>query len=190
MLKKFAFAVAAAGALMAATPAVAADITVGQWYTFGFRGTGSAMGNGTGFLLGNNPSSIAAPDGPWTFTLGSSGSLTVVDGYDSGDAFTLSDFGSTLGTTSAPALNSTCGGNITACLANASISKGTFALGSGSHSITGTVQSSPFGGGAGFFIVQSAAVPEPGTWAMMIVGFGAIGFASRRRKRNAAPVHA
>ena len=28
-----------------------------------------------------------------------------------------------------------------------------------------------------------AAVPEPATWAMMLVGFGAVGFAMRRRKR-------
>jgi hypothetical protein len=29
---------------------------------------------------------------------------------------------------------------------------------------------------------QMGAVPEPGTWAMMLLGFGAIGFALRRRK--------
>ena len=29
---------------------------------------------------------------------------------------------------------------------------------------------------------QTPAVPEPGTWAMMLLGFGAIGFAMRRRK--------
>ncbi len=29
---------------------------------------------------------------------------------------------------------------------------------------------------------QNAAVPEPGTWAMMLLGFGAIGFAVRRRR--------
>lgn len=29
----------------------------------------------------------------------------------------------------------------------------------------------------------AAAVPEPGTWAMMLVGFGAIGFATRRRAK-------
>lgn len=28
------------------------------------------------------------------------------------------------------------------------------------------------------------AVPEPGTWAMMIVGFGAVGYAMRRRRRS------
>jgi hypothetical protein len=26
------------------------------------------------------------------------------------------------------------------------------------------------------------AIPEPGTWAMMLMGFGAVGFAMRRRK--------
>lgn len=30
----------------------------------------------------------------------------------------------------------------------------------------------------------TAAVPEPGTWAMMLLGFGAIGFAMRRRKQQ------
>ena len=30
--------------------------------------------------------------------------------------------------------------------------------------------------------LQMGAVPEPGTWAMMLLGFGAIGFGMRRRK--------
>ena len=30
----------------------------------------------------------------------------------------------------------------------------------------------------------TAAVPEPGTWATMLLGFGAIGFALRRRRRT------
>lgn len=30
----------------------------------------------------------------------------------------------------------------------------------------------------------SSAVPEPGTWAMMLVGFGAVGFAMRRKQRQ------
>jgi hypothetical protein len=32
--------------------------------------------------------------------------------------------------------------------------------------------------------LSSTAVPEPGTWAMMLVGFGAVGFAMRRRRKE------
>ena len=32
-----------------------------------------------------------------------------------------------------------------------------------------------------------AAVPEPATWAMMLVGFGAVGFGMRRRQSRTAP---
>lgn len=35
---------------------------------------------------------------------------------------------------------------------------------------------------------QVSAVPEPATWAMMLVGFGAIGFAARSRTRVRAAV--
>lgn len=34
----------------------------------------------------------------------------------------------------------------------------------------------------GTFTYLTAAVPEPGTWAMMLLGFGAVGFAMRRRR--------
>lgn len=33
-----------------------------------------------------------------------------------------------------------------------------------------------------------SAVPEPGTWAMMLVGFGAVGYAMRRRARTTVSV--
>ena len=36
-------------------------------------------------------------------------------------------------------------------------------------------------------VYVTAAVPEPGTWALMLIGFGAIG-ASLRRRRSARPV--
>ena len=39
---------------------------------------------------------------------------------------------------------------------------------------------SSFGGDVTF-----AAVPEPATWAMMLIGFGAVGFSMRRRRRPA-----
>ena len=35
----------------------------------------------------------------------------------------------------------------------------------------------------GYFITKGGVVPEPATWAMMIAGFGLVGFAARRRGR-------
>lgn len=43
----------------------------------------------------------------------------------------------------------------------------------------GTVQLTNFTGGS--FSASLAAVPEPGTWALLILGFGAIGAGMRRR---------
>jgi len=36
--------------------------------------------------------------------------------------------------------------------------------------------------GSGHFVLSYADVPEPATWAMMLIGFGAIGAAARRRQ--------
>ncbi len=38
-----------------------------------------------------------------------------------------------------------------------------------------------------FRVDALGAVPEPSTWAMMLFGFGAVGFAMRRRKSKASP---
>lgn len=48
------------------------------------------------------------------------------------------------------------------------------------------------GAGSAFLGVSSAgtvagAIPEPSTWAMMLFGFGAIGFSLRRRRQTALP---
>jgi hypothetical protein len=45
------------------------------------------------------------------------------------------------------------------------------------------------GGGISFFTAEVSAVPEPSTWAMMILGFAGIGFMAYRRK-NAMSVNA
>ncbi|MBB4153488.1 hypothetical protein GGQ80_001390 [Sphingomonas jinjuensis] len=39
-----------------------------------------------------------------------------------------------------------------------------------------------------FEVDNIAAVPEPATWAMMVLGFGAVGFAARRRSKVAGRV--
>lgn len=41
-------------------------------------------------------------------------------------------------------------------------------------------------GSAGRYLALSSAVPEPSTWAMMIIGFGMVGLARRGRRRGGA----
>jgi hypothetical protein len=59
---------------------------------------------------------------------------------------------------------------------------------SDSANITGITFSMQVNGGAGFAIndlrllAGAGAVPEPSTWAMILLGFGAIGASTRRRK--------
>lgn len=185
-MKKSVLAATAAALLVFVPQSASADpILLDQWYTFGFGGTGSSLVSGAAAILGTNPVSIAAPDPSWTFTLAQAGSLTVIDGFNSGDQFEITNFGIAIGITSAPVLESNCGNDITACLNNAAMSQGTFNLGAGNYSIGGTATASPFGGGAGFFRVSSVApVPEPATWAMMLLGFGAVGFSLRRNRKQ------
>jgi PEP-CTERM motif len=38
------------------------------------------------------------------------------------------------------------------------------------------------------YIYTPQAVPEPSTWAMMLLGFGAVGFAMRKRKQTKPPI--
>ena len=57
-------------------------------------------------------------------------------------------------------------------------------FGSGNYrlSFSGTTSG---GGGEGGTLSFFAAVPEPGTWGLMLLGFGGIGMAMRRRRRPA-----
>lgn len=75
--------------------------------------------------------------------------------------------------------------NETRALNNFNVGVGTFTL-----NILGTpgTSSGSFGGSVAF-TAAAAAVPEPGTWAMMLVGFGAIGFSMRRRRRHTAHLY-
>ena len=66
----------------------------------------------------------------------------------------------------------------------ASLAPFTLAL-AGNYAVayTGTVSGAPAGVGSNFTFT-AGAVPEASTWAMMMIGFGMMGFGLRRRKSN------
>ena len=181
-MKKFLHMMVAVMAIAVPSAAQATPISLNQWYTFSFGDVGSALGDGSGVTLGVNPPAIAAPAAPWDFITLAPVQLVVSDGFNSGDQFELFDNLSSLGLTSTPTGGGDCSSDITACLADITISKGAFILGAGSHSLTGTVAAS-FSAGAGFFQVTDVvtAVPEPVTFS--IFGAGLLGAAAMRRRK-------
>jgi hypothetical protein len=176
---------AAVSLCISAAAASASTVSVNTWYEFGFGGTDSALISGNGFIPGTNPVPTVAPDAPWEFTLASAGTLFVTDMFNSGDQFELFNDGISLGLTSNPVEGSNCGSDLTCAILNTNLSSGSFALAAGTYSITGLVRLSPFGGGAGAFIISTTPVPIPAALPLLASGLGALGFAGwRRNKKN------
>ena len=158
------------------TAASASPIVLGQWYTFGFLGSGgdALLAGAPGFVLGMR--SVAAPDPAWDFTCVSACEIKITDGFQALDVFQLFDLGAPIGTTSATANNPdiNCGNDELGCLANPNFSHGVFLLAAGAHSITGIHTAGiP---GAAFFIV----VPEPGS--LLLIGAGLLLLVGLRRR--------
>jgi hypothetical protein len=207
------FLVATVAAASLGAPALADNIQLNQWYSGFFTGTPSpltgagAYGTHGPVLPGGFANAVGAPTAPWTITLSKAGTLTVTDVQTSGDQFTLYDNGVAMtlaaspftaagqnpgqagaagGNTSAPCFGCETGvANINYALGDSNYSSGTFALGAGANSITGTFNGS-IGYGYVEFIAESAAVPEPAAWALMLGGIAAVGGGMRMRRRTAA----
>jgi hypothetical protein len=66
------------------------------------------------------------------------------------------------------------------------------ALGAGTYTLTvqGTRGAIGSYGGNVAFEADATHLPEPGTWGMMLLGFGAIGWQLRRRRTSQALVQA
>ena len=60
------------------------------------------------------------------------------------------------------------------------------ALGAGTYTLTVQGTRGAIGSYGGNVAFQAGSVPEPGTWAMMLLGFGAIGWQLRRRRTSQA----
>lgn len=200
-MKRFLRVMAAASALAFASTASAAIITPGSPAPGVFVVTGNPF-TGTSPVtatIGNTPQvggTTAAPvafSDSFLFTIGPVGGGLI--GTGSGSITTSSsvlfsttdlDLTSVIVNGVALTITRTAGGLLEgAGTSNVNIFSGQL------NNITITGVSRGFGSyGGNLTFIPAAAVPEPGTWAMMLVGFGAIGFSMRRRRRVTASLQA
>jgi YVTN family beta-propeller protein len=172
--------------------ALADAIATDTWSQFSFTDSGTlATGcapndpGGQFCIPSSGTPSVFLGAPAWTFVAPSGGALfQVVDAFTSGERFEVFDNLISLGFTSAPGTGLDCGDDPVVCLGIAGISSGGFALGAGAHSITIVPSDSPDGLGSAFAIANTAAVPEPATFAL--VGIALCGAALVRRRKQVA----
>lgn len=200
-MKKFVLALCAMGAATLATPAMAADPPVvdicgsafvsGGIACKGYYG-GNLLQGGTGSttpdqirdiltdLLDGSPapnSSQPAYNPPYTLDFS-----TVIGAVDGTNGNPVYNFGS-LNLSGLTLFGAHFGNNIDSDINNVT-AFWLLDLGPNTtHSISITDTQGRGVSGAQVFATSVPAVPEPATWAMMLLGFGAIGMASRRSRK-------
>lgn len=174
----------AAAALGAATNASAAVVIVGGGTTVDVTGP-TTLDGGINFSMGYSDSGSSSP---FIETLSWNNTLSGIYGITLSTTAALAGGANDVDITSA----FLTGGSVIGSLGliadpdntdlnedyalNTLLESGTYTLTiQGTRGTTGS-----FGGNVAF---TAAAVPEPATWAMMLFGFGAVGFAMRRRRQ-------
>lgn len=121
---------------------------------------------------------------PWTYT--GSANLLVLDLFLSGDQYEVFDNGISLGQTSTPGSELQCGlpalADIACSISTPNFSRGTYLLGSGSHSITINYVKTTSVAHSGAAL-QLTATPEPANFVPFGLALLAIRWIARRRDR-------
>jgi len=170
------------GSAHADTVAVVPD---GSWYHFDVDIDQSELG-------GLEWINVAGEARSFTFTTTTSVLLTIVDGGFGGDQYEVFDNGSLLGLTTA-GLNSypdSVGLNFDVALGSESYGRAFFALGAGTHTITGRLVISAlddFGDALNATVgaLRVTPVPLPASALLLLSGSGLLGFLGVRRRRAA-----
>jgi hypothetical protein len=122
-------------------------------------------------------------DTDFTFTVTSHADLNITDLFYNLDRFNLTINGVDQGETFYPLQDFAYTDDPDAAFADPHFSHGSYAVGPGTYDVTGVATYSPYGEGVA--AIELAAL-EPASWALMLIGFGAIGGLVRRRARPAA----
>lgn len=180
------------GLLAAPRAAQAGPIPLDTFMQFTFDGAGAVAGCAPddplgGFCIGSSGTPTGFLDAPaWTFVAGGSGAiLSVVDAFESGDAFQVFDFGVLVGTTSVPVGGVDCGDDPVACLAMPGMSMGVFALAAGAHSLSLVALAGSSLGSGYLQVTGSQAVAEPASLTLTMIALAAAW--RSRRGRIGAP---
>ena len=171
---------------------------IANYYNGGFGGSGSGPGPNYGITFGNN--SLALTSGNYgnnpsgvtiAFFLNGSGDIMdKASGFTTGFSFYYAAYAAG-SVTVWSGLDGT--GTLLASLALPVTPNAAYVWNPIGVTFSGTAESAVFGGSAnqiGFDNITlgsavAGGVPEPSTWAMMLLGFGGLGFAGYRRNKAA-----